>query len=634
MSGISFERRTMAMPSLAGSGELVLDSGGGRLPTSEEAALLGLGDRHAQRPATALPYRLQDGYSRELTNVDQRVAVLDNGRLRAEFLLDLGGRLWSLRDLDSGRELLHQPDNVHLANLAVRNAWFAGGVEWNLGVTGHWGLTCEPVCAAVVGDVLRMWAHERLLGLTWRLEAWLPPGSDALFTHVTIHNHHSEERPVYWWSNMAVPQDDDTRVVVDAERAYHFGYVYRLSEVEVPLRDGHGDVSWPQRHRGSADYFYQVDGPHPWIASVGGDGYGLAQASTPLLAGRKLFTWGGGHGGRTWQSWLSGSGAYAEIQAGLTATQLEHLRLGPGETWRFTESYRPVLVVDPGGEHADLVTRTREAAVDGPAIDNAHRHFVSQSKDPAPDTDLQYRGGSGAQGWGALEIAAGHLPLDAATPYDVELLTEEQQAWLELALTGRLDASLQSSAMTDRQWREHLIASPPGWLRDLLLGHAEHAAGRVDAARRLWAASAAEHPTPDAHRALGLTTEERADGVKDLVTAHRLAPTRARIAVEAIDALLAAGRPADARDLIDDLPDEVGCLPRIQYFEAWAAVRLGDADRVQALLSGPLVLPDLREGDLGLDQLWSAYQQLRGTDEPLPHHYDFRMDVEEESAWI
>ncbi|MGO1487851.1 MAG: DUF5107 domain-containing protein [Arachnia sp.] len=624
----------MAVPSLAASGELVLDSGGGRLPTPEESALLDIGDGHAERPSTALPYRLQDGYDRGLVDVEQRVAVLDNGRLRAEFLLDLGGRLWSLRDLTTGRELLHQPDDIQLANLAVRNAWFAGGVEWNLGVTGHWGLTCEPVCAEVVGDVLRMWAHERLLGLTWRLEAWLPPGSDALFTHVTIHNPHAEERPVYWWSNMAVPQDDDTRIVVDAERAYHFGYVYRLSEVTVPLRDGHGDVSWPQRHRGSADYFYQVPGPHPWIASVGPDGYGLAQASTPLLAGRKLFTWGGGDGGRTWQSWLSGSGAYAEIQAGLTPTQLEHLRLAPGETWRFTESYRPVQVADPCGDYTALVTRTREAAVDGPGIDRAHQHFVSQSQDPAPETDTRFRGGSDAQGWGALEIAAGHLPFYAATPYDVELLTDEQRAWLELARTGRLDASLQTSAMTDRQWREHLLASPVGWLRDLLLGHAEHAAGRVEDARRLWASSAAEHPTPDAHRALGLTTAERTDGIEDLLTAHRLAPTRARIAVEVIDALLASDRPADARKLIDNLPAEVRLLPRIQYFDAWASVRLGEADRAQALLAGPLVLPDLREGDLGLDQLWSQYQLLRGTDEPLPGHYDFRMDIEEESTWI
>ena len=43
------------------------------------------------------------------------------------------------------------------------------------------------------------------------------------------------------------------------------------------------------------------------------------------------------------------------------------------------------------------------------------------------------------------------------------------------------------------------------------------------------------------------------------------------------------------------------------------------------------MLPDLREGDTGLDVLWAEFQALRGTDEALPAHYDFRMTTEEAS---
>ena len=59
------------------------------------------------RVASLLPYLLQDRYDRTLVPRDHRVAVLENDRLRAEFMLDLGGRLRSLVDLTTGRELLY-----------------------------------------------------------------------------------------------------------------------------------------------------------------------------------------------------------------------------------------------------------------------------------------------------------------------------------------------------------------------------------------------------------------------------------------------------------------------------------------------------------------------------------------------
>lgn len=626
MASVQLGSARFAMPPLAPGGELVLDSGGGRLPTADEALLLGVDHRHLERHPTALPYRYQSTYDRVPQETEQRVAVLDNGRLRATFLLDQGGRLWSLTDLEQGRELLHQPDVLHVANLALRNAWFAGGVEWNLGVTGHWGLTCEPVCAGIVGDdVLRLWAHERILGITWRLDVWLPDGATALFTHAVIHNPTEAPLPVYWWSNIAVPQDHDTRVVVDAERAFHFGYAYTLHEVGIPLRDGH-DVTYPQRHRGCADYFYATTAEHPWIASVGADGYGLAQASTSRLVGRKMFTWGDGRGGRTWQRWLSGDGAYAEIQAGLARTQLEHLALAPGETWRFTESYGPVRLPDPSGDWADVVAAGRRLAVDPEQLDRAHAHLTSMEDLPVRD---DWASPAAAHGWGALEVAAGHRAADPATPFGADHLSPEQQAWLTFARTGELDPALQTSALVGPQWRRRLQSAPAGWLRDLLLGHAEHAAGHTDRARELWHTSAAEHPTPDAWRALGLTATDADDAVACLVQAHELGPRRPRIAVEAITALLDHRHPERALELIDHLPSAARALPRTAYLEAVARVRTGDADGAAELLGRPLVLPDLREGDLGLDQLWDEFQTLRGTTEPLPEHYDFRMAVDE-----
>src|SRR4051812_23158165 len=97
------------------------------------------------RVTSLLPYLLQDRYDRTLAPREHRVAVLENEFLRAEFLLDLGGRLRTLVDLSTGRELLYANPAFQPANLALREAWFAGGVEWNIGIRGHTPLTCAPV---------------------------------------------------------------------------------------------------------------------------------------------------------------------------------------------------------------------------------------------------------------------------------------------------------------------------------------------------------------------------------------------------------------------------------------------------------------------------------------------------------
>ena len=81
-----------------------------------------------------LPYTIQDNYNRIKQDVAYRTIVLENNILRATFLPELGGRLWSIYHKRSKRELLYCNPVIQLGNLALRNAWFSGGVEWNIGM--------------------------------------------------------------------------------------------------------------------------------------------------------------------------------------------------------------------------------------------------------------------------------------------------------------------------------------------------------------------------------------------------------------------------------------------------------------------------------------------------------------------
>ena len=56
---------------------------------------------------TILPYLSQDGYNRNVKEVEIEAAILENDMLCATFLPTLGGRLWSLYNKKAGMDLLY-----------------------------------------------------------------------------------------------------------------------------------------------------------------------------------------------------------------------------------------------------------------------------------------------------------------------------------------------------------------------------------------------------------------------------------------------------------------------------------------------------------------------------------------------
>ena len=97
------------------------------------------------REASILPYRLQDQYDRRRSPRAFKALVVENQHLKATFLPEVGGRLWSLVHKPARQELLYVNPVFQPANLAVRDAWFTGGVEWNISIIGHCPLTCSPL---------------------------------------------------------------------------------------------------------------------------------------------------------------------------------------------------------------------------------------------------------------------------------------------------------------------------------------------------------------------------------------------------------------------------------------------------------------------------------------------------------
>ncbi|HEX5565705.1 MAG TPA: DUF5107 domain-containing protein, partial [Streptomyces sp.] len=595
---------------------------------------------------SVLPTRVLDGYGRDREPTEIDALVIENDRLRATVLPSLGGRVHSLRHKPTGRDLLYTNPVLQPANFALNGAWFSGGIEWNIGATGHTTLACAPLHAAAVpapdgGEMLRLWEWERLRGTPFQVDLWLPDGSDFLHVGVRIRNPHGRTVPVYWWSNTAVPEGERTRVLAPADRAWHFGYERALRPVPVPEWEG-ADRTYPLRGGFPADYFYELpEGERGWIASLDGDGHGLVQTSTDALRGRKLFVWGAGPGGRRWQRWLTEPGApgYAEIQAGLARTQLEHVPLEAGAEFTWLEAYGP-LRTDPdtvhGADWAAARAHVRDrlrAVLPREEVEAAHAAWRERA-DTEPVRTL-----ATGSGWGALEVARGGHELPG-TPFDPGTLGAEQRPWLDLLHTGRFpEAPLDAPpgpSLVSADWRDLLEGAPPGPLTDYHLGVAQWHAGDRCQAVRSWERSLAAGESAWTLRCLaladaydaetGLYPQRAADrylaAVAGAAASGRNAGTHAlgSLVREAVPVLLAVGRAADARRALEHLTPAQRGRGRFRLLYARVLLAEGDRAAARAVLDEGFEVEDLREGEETLGELWAALG-----DGPLPERYDFRM---------
>ncbi len=602
------------------------------------------------RVGTILPYLSQDQYTREKKPTEKDVVVLENEYVRAELLPWMGGRLWSLQY--KGRELLNHNPVVQPCNLALRNAWCSGGVEWNVSIRGHNMLTCENMFTELIRledgtSGVRMYEYERIRGIVYRLEAYLPPESHLLYVQIHIENPKGNgETPMYWWSNIAVPQRDGTRVIAPAQTAilslYDAGQ-YRMLRQRLPMFEGM-DLSKPCDITRSVDVFYDLPKEQrPFVTALQSDHKGLVQMSTKRMMGRKLFVWGVGEGGKNWQRWLSdGVESYIEIQAGIAKTQQDHIPMPDGETWNWLEAYGQLECdVDklPYDQAVTACNEALDAVITQDALNQEHQTRAALFAKARGD--IVYAGA----GWGALEnirrSKCGLAPISDVCRFPESAMNEQQTAWLQLLNEGTFPAEdalhAPLSYMNRPEWLEMLSKAENKNAAALYhLGVMRNAAKDPEAAKQTIRESIALEPTPWAWRALARMAAIDGDMDKCLVCydeALRLLPNDRNLCLEYAQTLLNAGKHAGLAAYISGLPLEYQEQPRFQYLEAAADVALGKYDRAEAIMLKPLYIPDMREGELSLCDLWfTLYMNKHSISReeaekrfPLPHELDFRM---------
>ena len=414
--------------------------------------------------------------------------------LRATVALDLGGRLLSLHDLQADRELLYVNPVVQPANLALRNAWFSGGVEWNIGTRGHSPTTMDTLHAARVegpdGEpMLRLWEWERLRGVVFQVDLWMPPSSRRA---ARPHPHPQPQRHCRCRCTGGRTRRSPPGRTPGCSPPQHGRSApsTRAPCASSASPDDGDDVTFPSRHVQAADFFFDIgSGQRPWIAAVDGDGTGIAHVSTARAPRPQAVRLGNG-----------------PRRAALAAVAVPRWRRGvrrdPGRAG--TDPVRAPH--DAGAGRVELDRGVRRDRRRPPAQprwalgrrSRPRRWRPSTSLVPVDQLDalapsrpersptVPAETLATGSGWGALERlrreASGETWFDdAGTPFPDDSLGPDQEPWLELLRTGRLPSQPPDcpprSYVVGGDWEARLAAAPPTWLTDYLRAVLAHGRG-------------------------------------------------------------------------------------------------------------------------------------------------------------
>lgn len=595
-------------------------------------------EAYGHRP-NAYPYRQQNDYSRKLEKQAVEAAILENDLMRAEFLPGFGGRLWKLYDKVKKRDVLYTNDCLRASNLAVRNAWFSGGAEWNCSVIGHTPFTMDRIFAAKVEKegmpVLRMYAYERIRSVVYQMDFWLDEQAAALNCHMSINNSTTEVIPMYWWSNIASPLYPEGRLLVPGHKAYtyHNGTIVK---VDIPYPEDGIDVSKYETIPASKDFFFVLDEGAPrWIANVDQNGTGMLHTSTARLQSRKLFVWGQTKGSWHWQKYLTeNAGPYIELQAGLGKTQYGCIPMAPHTTWEWSERYESIQLTQ---EQQRMNFDEAGASVSRQILNSnviAAMDQMGHALLRLPSTVVIEGTGDGAL-HDALRRKMGQGPLREYL--DFRSSDPRQNAWKMLLETGVLPEPQEPFPVYDPiggEWLELLeksVQKPEGenWYAYYCISLLEREGGRMDLARTALEKSLKLKQTACGYyvKAVYLLDADQKEKAAGAACAGlNLGREDLSFAKAAVQVLIYCGQWQQVLDQIAMLPDEISADARIQLDKANALYELGRYEEALAILEkdGGLELDDVREGEIGMGQLWTkVIFALTGEKKPVPESFEF-----------
>ncbi len=311
----------------------------GFVPTTEQDAIF--------------PYpRLDFSQVSGLTARTYQAVVLENGYISVTVLPELGGRIYSLRDKATGRELLYQNPVIKPTSWGYREWWLAaGGIEWAFPVEDHglneWRPWQYVLGSSGYGTAVTVSDVEDRSGMEVGVTISLDSGHAYVTLQPWARNISGQPQPYQLWLNAMLTLgnntvSEQTQFIVPGNEVI----VHSTGDGGVP--GSGGTMNWPYQDGRDMSMYGNWNGYLGFFVPAGhgfsglydhSNGQGIVRAHAPNWpSGTKFF----GPSTLSPSLWTDDNSNYVELWSGATGSFWHSATIEPEQTVTWTEHWYPI----------------------------------------------------------------------------------------------------------------------------------------------------------------------------------------------------------------------------------------------------------------------------------------------------
>ncbi|HEU0110249.1 MAG TPA: DUF5107 domain-containing protein, partial [Flavisolibacter sp.] len=166
-------------------------------------------------PNGVYPYETYVETSARPVPKNYTLVVLENRHLKVTVCPDLGGKVYSMINKPSGKEVLYVPEVIRYTRILPRFYFIAGGIEVSFPIS-HSPTQNETVTYKIDKTKNRVYVtcgeRELRFGMQWSVEYSLGADDHFLTQRVLYYNPGTKAYPWMSWSNAALPADQETKL--------------------------------------------------------------------------------------------------------------------------------------------------------------------------------------------------------------------------------------------------------------------------------------------------------------------------------------------------------------------------------------------------------------------------------------
>lgn len=308
------------------------------------------------------PLHFTDGLNNEKKEKEYLVGVLENSFIRVEVLPTIGGKVLRGYDKIGKYDFIYHNSVIKPAMIGLAGPWISGGIEFNW-PQHHRPTTFMPVSSSIEqgkdGEVtIWMGEVEPFQDMKGEVGITLRPGCSRLEAKVRVSNDTALPHPFMWWSNLAVPFNENYQIIFppdvewvndhDRRAVISWPVAKGIYQTARPFDFGDGtDISFVRNIKVPSSYM--VSEGQSKMDFVSGYDHGrqmgiVAVGDHRVVTGKKLWCWGHGPFGEKWCSNLTDAdGQYVELMTGaFTDNQPDFTWIMPGEERTFMQYWFPI----------------------------------------------------------------------------------------------------------------------------------------------------------------------------------------------------------------------------------------------------------------------------------------------------